>query len=253
MEKQRKQIIYFILAAVCAFFGALLLTAYTAVRFTGFLFCCAGAAVALYGLLDWGSGRNRWCRWGKRGLLLLLAAGLAFFTVLEIRVVSWARTDRETPTSAVVVLGAGVNGTEPSLSLRTRLEAALDYVQAVPDIPIVVTGAQGPGEAITEARCMADWLISHGVDESRILLEEQAANTRENISYSKELLMERGINADSGIAVVTSDYHLCRAAHLWEGPGMVPVAAHMPARYWPITLNYFVREAFALASEIVFG
>ncbi len=253
MEKQRRQIIYFILAAACAFFGALLLTAYTAVRFAGFLFCCAGAAVALYGLLDWGSGRSQWCRWGKRGLLLLLAAGLAFFTVLESRVISWARTDRETPVSAVVVLGAGVNGREPSLSLRTRLEAALDYVQERADIPIVVTGAQGPGEAITEARCMADWLIAHGVDESRILLEEQAANTRENISYSKELLMERGIHADSGIAVVTSDYHLCRAAYLWEGPGMVPVAAHMPARYWPITLNYFVREAFALASEIVFG
>lgn len=252
MKKQRKQLLYLILASVCALFGALLLTVYTAVRFTGFLFCCAGAVAALCGLLDWGSGRSRWCRWGKRGLLLLLAAGLIFFAVLEIRVISWARTDRETPTSAVVVLGAGVNGIEPSLSLLTRLEAALDYVQERPDIPVVVSGSQGPGEAISEARCMADWLIARGVDEDRVILEEQATDTRENIGYSKVLLEERGIDGADGIAVVTSDYHLCRAAYLWEQPNMVPVAAHMPVRYWPITLNYFIREAFALASEIVF-
>lgn len=33
------------------------------------------------------------------------------------------------PADAVIVLGAGVNGTEPSLSLRTRLDAALDYLE----------------------------------------------------------------------------------------------------------------------------
>lgn len=252
MKKQTKQRIYYGMAAACVLFGALLLTVYTAVRFTGFLLCCAGVVLAIYALLDRWSGQNRWGRWGKRGLLFLLTAGFAFFAVLEVQVISWSRTDRETPVSAVVVLGAGVNGRDPSLSLLVRLEAALDYIQDKPEVPLVVTGAKGRGEEISEARCMADWLIAHGVEESRILLEEQAATTVENVRYSKELLADSGVDAGAAVAVVTSDYHLCRASWLW-GEGMVPVAAHMPARFWPLTVNYYIRDAFALAAEIVFG
>ena len=182
------------------------------------------------------------------GVLTLLAAGFALFAVLEIRVLSWARTDRETPVTAVIVLGAGVNGTEPSLSLWTRLDAALSYVKDRPDIPIVVTGSQGRGEDISEARCMADWLTARGVPQERIILEEQATNTEENIRYSLELLEQRTIAGN--IAVVSSDYHLCRAA-AYLGGNMVPVAARMPARYWPLTVNYYIREAFGLAAMVL--
>lgn len=78
------------------------------------------------------------------------------------------------PADAVIVLGAGVNGTEPSLSLRTRLDAALDYLEENPDVPVVLTGGQGYGEEITEAQCMYDYLTTRGVTSERILLEEQA-------------------------------------------------------------------------------
>ena len=116
----------------------------------------------------------------------------------------------------------------------------------------MVTGSQGPGEDISEARCMADWLMDHGVAADRILLEDQADNTEENIAFSKQMLADKGIDLTGNIAVVTSDYHLCRASVLWGVPEMVPVAAHMPEAYWPLTANYFIREAFAVAAEIVF-
>ena len=164
----------------------------------------------------------------------------------------WVRWGAAAAVFAVVVLGAGVNGTAPSLSLEVRLEAALDYIADKPDIPIVVTGSQGPGEDISEAQCMADWLMDRGVAAERILLEDQADNTEENIKFSQAMLRNKGIDTAANIAVVTSDYHLCRAALLWGAPRMVPVAAHMPEAYWPLTVNYFVREAFAVAAEIVF-
>ena len=72
------------------------------------------------------------------------------------------------PADAVIVLGAGVNGTEPSLSLRTRLDAPLDYLEAHPDIPVVLTGGTGYGEEeISEAACMYDYLTAHGVGAGR--------------------------------------------------------------------------------------
>lgn len=248
MKKSEK--ICYLLAALCLLLGALLQFVYTAARFTGFLFWCAAGVLAVWGLL---SRRDRpWTRWGKRVLLALLAAGFAFFAVLEAWVISWARTDREPPVAAVVVLGAGIVGDQPSLSLLTRLEAALDYVADKPDVPIIVTGSQGPREAISEAQCMYNWLTAHGVPAERIWLEEQADNTRENVRYSQALLAERGLDPDAPAALVTSDYHLCRAAYYWGADRAVPVAARMPLGYLPLTVNYYIREAFALAAELVF-
>ena len=239
-------------AAALLLLGIFCVFVYTPIRFTGYLCFCAAGAVVIFALLTGWSKTRPWARWARRVLLVLLAAGLAFFAAMEAWVVSWARTDEAADVSAVVVLGAGVNGTQPSLSLSVRLNAALDYVSDRPGIPIVVSGAQGPGEDITEAQCMANWLTGHDVAAERIWLEERATDTEENIAFSKALLAERGVDLTDNIAVVTSDYHLCRAARLWGTPGMVPVAAYMPARYFPLTANYYVREAFAMAAELLF-
>ena len=246
MKKSEK--ICYILAGLGLLLGVLMLTVFTAVRFTGFLFCCGAAALVLFALLTRWKEKHPWALWCRRIFLGLLAVGFALFAALEVRVLSWARTDCETPVAAVIVLGAGVNGTEPSLSLRTRLDAALAYIQDKPDVLIVVSGSQGRGEDVSEARCMAGWLTARGVPQERIVLEEQATNTEENIRYSLELLEERGIAGN--IAVVSSDYHLCRAA-MYLGGDMVPVAARMPARYWPLTVNYYIREAFGLVAAMV--
>lgn len=248
---KKSEIVCYILAAASLVLGFSMLFVFTAVRFSGFLFCCAAAALVFFALLTRWKERRRWALWLRRVFLALAAVGFAFFAVLEMWVISYSRTDDETPVCAVIVLGAGVNGTEPSLSLATRLEAALDYVRDKPDIPIVVSGAQGRGEDISEARCMADWLIARGVAAERIILEEQATNTKENIWYSDEILAEKGIDTTANIAIVSSGYHLCRTSLYMVG-NMVPVAAHMPARFLPLTVNYYIREAFGIAAELLF-
>lgn len=238
-------------AGICALAGLGLAAGYSPMHFTAFLLLCAAAVLLLWGFLS-RRRQYRAFRIARRALAACLLAGFCLFAVLEVRVISWARTDRDTPTAAVVILGAGVNGTEPSLSLLVRLETALDYVADKPDIPIVVSGAQGPGEEISEARCMADWLTARGVASERICMEEQATSTEENIRYSKAILAEGGIGPGEPVAVVSSDYHLARAAAMW-GDGFVPVAASMPGRYLPLTVNYYIREAFGLAAYLVFG
>lgn len=248
--KKIEGICYF-LALFSLLLGALMQFVFTAVRFTGFLLWCASAALVIFALLTRWKENHRWVLWFRRAFLILLAAGFAFFLVLESWVVSHAYAEGQ-PALAVVVFGAGVDGTEPSLTLRSRLEAALDYVEDKPDLPIVVSGAQGRGEEVSEARCMADWLIARGVAPGRVLLEEQAVNTEENVRYSLELLANRGIDITGDIAFCTSGYHMCRAAYLRGSPQVVHVPARLPAKYWPLTLNYYIREAFAMAEAIVF-
>lgn len=253
MRKPEK--VCWILAGLSLMTGLLMQFVFTSVRFTGFLFCCAAAALAVLALLTRWKENHRWALWFRRAFLALLAAGFAFFLVLECWVVSCARTV-DAPAAALIIFGAGVNGTEPSLTLESRLEAALEYIRRWdgerPDMPVVVTGARGRGEMISEARCMADWLTVRGVDPDRVWLEEQATNTEENLLYSVQLLLDHGIDTTSDLAYCTSDYHMCRAIYLRGYPYVVPVSAALPARYWPLTLNYYIREAFAMAEAIVF-
>ncbi len=240
--------VMFLLGAALYFIPA------TGMRFSGVLLMAAAAFFLLLAALKKLGRTRRWAIALRRGLLVLFAAGLALFAAMELYVLAHDETDWETEVSAVIVLGAGVNGRVPSLSLQKRLEATLDYVADKPELPIVVTGGQGRGEEITEARCMADWLMERGIEEDRIVLEEQAKDTRENLDFSLTLLREMGVDTTDDIAVVSSDYHLARARLLWGEPyNVVPVAAHMPARFWPLTVNYYVREAFGVAYTMLQG
>lgn len=253
MKPLKKRTILYLLAVVSALVGVALINIWSAVRFTGLLFVLTAGVILLWAVFDKWSGKNRAGIVAKRTLSVLLVLGALLFLFLEAEVIRRARTDNDTAVAGVIILGAGVNGTVPSLSLRVRLEAALEYLADKPEIPIVVTGSQGPGEAISEAECMADWLIAHGVSEERILIEDQADNTEENIAFSKALLHENGYDTLAHYAVVSSDYHLCRAAVYWGAPAyMVGVAAKMPTQYQYslLTVNYYIREAFALAAEL---
>ena len=225
----------------------------TGMRFSGLLLMLFGAFLLLLLILQKLGYTRKWALRLKQMLLVCFALGLALFAALEGYVLAHDETDWNRDVTAVIVLGAGVNGRAPSLSLQKRLEATLQYIEEKPDIPIVVTGGQGRGEEITEARCMADWLIARGIAEERIVLEEQATDTQENLDFSLTLLAEMGIDTTSNIAVVSSDYHLARAQLLWGPPNMVPVAAHMPAWFWPLTVNYYVREAFGVGYTLLTG
>ena len=224
-------------------------------RFSGVLLLCAAGALLLSAALKcWAarSGKGRWCRriW-RVGLALLLALLLGIEAVVLCQ---GRRGPSETPAGAIIVLGAGVNGRRPSLSLQTRLDAALTYLEGHPDVPAVLTGGRGYGEEITEAHCMYDYLTARGIDRRRLLLEERAANTAENFAFSRQLLEERGVDAaNTAVAVVTNDFHIARARLIARKQGYGPVTG-VPARlpWLHLEVNYYLREAFAIVKTVLF-
>lgn len=183
----------------------------------------------------------------------LLAIGVVVFVIIEIPIVKAARTDAPDDCDYIVVLGAGLHGDVPSLSLRNRLDAALAWLEAHPDCVAVVSGGQGPGETMTEGEAMQIWLEAKGVDPSRIIVEDRATSTMENLEYSFELIRAAGGEPDGNVAIVTSEYHLCRAKLMAADLGVEAwgVAGHTS---WPtLMLNYFIREAFAVTYYQIFG
>lgn len=235
---------------------AVLLRFVPGLRFSALLCLCATAVLFIFYLLEHFARRgHRAAAWCELALIAALLLGFSLFTVLETMVVRGSFADEsDEPVSAVIVLGAGVNGETPSLTLRTRIDAAAAYLEEHPDVPVILSGGQGPGEAITEAECMRRALVRRGVDESRLYPEERSTSTQENLRYSRAILEELGVDPARRVAIVTSDFHLCRARLMWGGD-TAAVPAHLPSTLYfqCLTVNYFIREAFGLAAYFVYG
>lgn len=153
---------------------------------------------------------------GRRMIALLLVCAAALL-LLEAVVVWGGRSRLKGQPDVVVVLGAKLWGSKPSPALKSRLDAAADYLaelEAQGCTPVVVvTGGQGEDEVISEAQCMGDYLVQRGVAESRVLREDRSTNTAENLKNTKAVLEQRGIQAET-VTFVTNYFHLTRVRML---------------------------------------
>lgn len=227
----------FIIAGLCFVFGL------SGHDYFGLTLMLIGALMAVYTLLIRGK---------KKKLLIILTVlvciALGVFAAGLAAVLRDARTDAPDRTGAVIVLGAGLNGTAPSLSLRNRLDAAYDYLTAHPETIAVVTGGQGRGEDITEAEAMAADLERRGIDRARLIKEDRATNTEENLRFSFALLGDT-----EPVAVITSEYHLHRAKLLAEALGRPVYGVAAPTEMVTLRINYTIREALGAVYFAVFG
>lgn len=189
----------------------------------------------------------------KRLIALLLAMGVVYFAIIEIPIIGEASGDGNFDADYLIVLGAAVHGDTPSLSLVERLTAAKDYLDKHPNTVAIVSGGQGSGENVSEAQAMYDWLCKSGIDHERIIMEDKAVSTYENLKFSREIINGRSNNPAPTIAVVSSEYHLFRAKLIAKSLDMEihTVAAH--TTYFTVKLNYFIREAFGVTYQLTFA
>ena len=152
--------------------------------------------------------RKKWLVRGILGFLFLIV----FFVVIESACMISAVLDKPEAEATVVVLGCRVYGEKPSLSMVERLDAAYEYLTENEKSVCVLSGGKGDGENISEAECMYRYLTGRGIDPSRLYKEEQSTSTKENLSFSKKIIEQEGLNP--AIAIATSEYHAYRAGRI---------------------------------------
>lgn len=172
--------------------------------------------------------------------------------VIEIPIVRAAVKKPSSDAKYVVVLGAGVYGETPSITLEHRLEGAARYLREHPEAKAVVSGGQGEGEDISEAECMRRYLEKQGIAPGRILMEDRSTSTKENLSFSKAVIEADGGDA-SRIAVVSSGYHLYRAERIADALGMEASGVAGSDGYPIYVAGMYLREAVAVLKLWVFG
>ena len=182
-------------------------------------------------------------------LCLVILAGV--LTYLPIREASFGGDGADC--QYVVILGAGVNGTVPSRILQDRIDAAAEYLLKNPNAICIASGGQGPGEDMTEARCIQYHLTRAGVSAERIWLEERSTSTAENFRYSLELIRENTGAMPEKLAVVSNEFHLYRAGLIAADNGVTVIGVPAKTSYWTLQVNYTIREVAAVWFYMILG
>lgn len=179
----------------------------------------------------------------------LVIGGLIVFVIVQLLIIgNGLGGASKVPSDYLIVLGARVRGETPSLELQNRLNKAYDYLVAFPENLVVLSGGQGPGEAITEAEAMRRYLRDKGIDEARMILESTSTNTKENLENSFKLI-DRDLK-DSRVIVVTSGFHVLRSKMIAKDLGKKVDGIGSSTLLFLIP-NYYLREFFAVIAQYI--
>ncbi|MGM9925740.1 MAG: YdcF family protein [Bacillus sp. (in: firmicutes)] len=177
----------------------------------------------------------------KIAILCIVSISLIYIGYVQYQIQKQKNSDPAYGADYMIVLGARVHGTTPSLSLKYRIETAADYLLKSPATIAIVSGGQGAGEDDSEAQIMKNELIALGVDSNRIIKEEKSTSTYENIKFSQKLLADN----PKRILVVSNDYHLYRSVLIGNqyGLDLEALPAKTPAK---ALVKSYLREYLAL-------
>lgn len=213
-----------------------------------------GVPLLVFGLLFepaviwFGSGLGKTVKW-------LMISGYSFFllTFALTLILILMNSGRKTLKNAdvVIVLGAGLRGSRVSWTLAKRLDAAAEYAMENPKALLIVSGSKGPGEKLTEAEAMWQYLTEKGIGKDRIIKEEKAADTVGNFRCSKQIL-DGLFKRPYRVAYVTTDFHLFRAGLTAKKEGLTADGIGCRTK-WYLLPNAYLREYIAVWQYVVTG
>jgi uncharacterized SAM-binding protein YcdF (DUF218 family) len=158
----------------------------------------------------------------KLRLLILLAvfivlAAAGWLLWVNGRIEYYAHLDEARPADAIAIFGAAEYDGHPSPVFRARLDHGLAlYRQGI--APMIVTlGGGAEEDNHSEGGVGHDYLLAHGVPESRIIAETQSSNTKESV---ERLGVIARANHLQRIVVVSDGTHLFRIHVLCAAEGL---------------------------------
>ncbi len=247
----RTQWILFSLAAACLAASGVFAFCMIGYLITALAFLGLAACLIYFGVLA--PKKTAAARWLRAAMAVVLVIGCVMFLIAEIPVLRHARSDPDTSAPYLLVCGAGLHGSGPSRSMLDRLHEAVRWLEAEPDSVAILSGSQGPDEAMSEAQAMFNWLTDQGVDPDRLILEEQAGSSYENIKNALDVIAANGGDPTGRVAILSSDYHLYRLGTMARALGCQPVLVAARTSMTSLFINYAIREALAMWDLWVFG
>ncbi len=212
---------------------------------------------AFFALCFWLSLNGRWGRVPvlvRRISYIVIGFVVIVFGVCQIAILSHFFDKGEEHLDYVIVLGAQMRSSGPSVIYKYRLQKAKEYLEENENTICITTGGMGANENISEGEGGRDYLLSLGVPAERVIAETASMDTEANISNAMKLIRERGEDEENlKIGIVTNGFHVFRGVHLAKKitkSDVSGIAAYMQFRFIP---NNMVRECFGILRDLFRG
>ena len=220
------------------------------------IWAALGAYLIFCGIYRIKKERSFWSTWKRQVKIVVLtvaAAGVIISIVNLCFILRPKLVDPEKSVDYVILLGGGIdkNGKLPG-NVISRVEATADFLNRPEqkNAVVVVSGGTLHWLPFAEAPELKRQLVLRGVEEERILVEDQALDTIQNFEYSCQMLADfAGVSRqdilNSDIAVITNYFHLRRAERLASRMGFTSIKGIGSPCEKIKALHIYVREICA--------
>ena len=182
----------------------------------------------------------------------VIIAGCSVFVICQACILSHFFDKGEDDLDYIIVLGAQMRDSGPSVIYMARLDAAYDYLMENEDTICIISGGQGGNEAVAEGDGGRAYLISRGIAENRLIAENEAMDTVENIELSYDIIKHLEQSEQPvRIGIITNNFHLFRGLYIagkLTDAEVCGIAAFTERLYLP---NNMVRESFGIVRDCV--
>ncbi len=179
----------------------------------------------------------------------LFIYGQCMLTGAAVCGITAARRVPDADKDFIIILGCWFrkDGSLPPL-LKGRVDKALSFWHSQKEATgreacFVPSGGQGPDESMPEAEAMRRYLLAEGVPPERVSVEPKAANTYENMAFSRAMIEE--IQPGGSAVFATTNYHVFRSG-VWAAQAGLRadgIGSRTKWWFWP---NAFMRECAGL-------
>lgn len=181
---------------------------------------------------------------GALGLSVLMAINNRVVLSTSERIIS-VEEAAELDADCILVLGAGVNGEQPSLMLADRLERGLQLYFAGASEKLLMSGDHGRVD-YDEVNVMKEQAVLAGAESSDVFMDHAGFSTYESLYRARDVFLAKRV------IIVTQPYHLPRALYIAEELGLEAwgVGAEGEDYYGQSYRN--AREVLARAKDVFF-
>ena len=148
----------------------------------------------------------------------------------------------------IIILGSKINR-DGSLTplLQGRVDKAIEfgnkqYETTKKKIVYMPSGGRGKDESIAEAEAIKNYLISKGIKEKQIIMEDKSKSTSQNMEFSKNKIDE--INKEAKVSFSTTNYHVFRSGVIASEQGLDCEGMGSKTK-WYFYTNALIREFIA--------
>ena len=126
----------------------------------------------------------------KKIFIWVCSIGICIFLVILSLIISKMNVTPVKNLDYIIVLGAQVKESGPSVILRYRLDRTVSYLKEYDNTLVIVSGGQGANEKATEASVMKEYLVNNAMQITNDVISIFQAILAQNVEQTK-IMLER--------------------------------------------------------------